>query len=70
MKAKIVQVHYKYVYGRNVAYAKLVQDDDITEQLLADSLSRVLMHVKENDVEVTNAQEVLSQLVLIMGCGA
>lgn len=69
-KVKIIQLHYKYMYGRNVCYAKIVDAEDDTIQLFVDSLSRCMVQIKTDDVELVNAQDVLYELTVEFGSGA
>jgi len=69
-KAKIVQVHVKYLFGRNVVHCKLVAEEDLTEILIVDAMSRVLTFAQTNEIEIVNAQAALTELVVKYGCGA
>jgi hypothetical protein len=69
-KVKIIQLHYKYVFGRNVAYAKIVDAEDESNLLFTDALSRCMMQIKTDDVELINAQDVLHDLTVLFGSGA
>jgi preprotein translocase subunit YajC len=61
MKAEIKYLKFKYMLGRSIGFCQLKSGDEV---LLDGTLLACVKHADENDIEITNAQEVLNVLIL------
>lgn len=70
MKVLLIQLHVKFMFGRNILHCRMVDAADTDVIVMNGSLAQALAHAEAGKLEIVNAQAILTQAVNQYGVGA